>query len=151
MAHRESNFYTSYPSRTAELACNASHSGYFDNLKQYVGFGFNRYAEGVVDGITKDAADSRIFCFSEHKKKQMEKVKFGGESTLKGKQLHCLGYLMELAYDLALAPCDNVSSSPGFETCLRNFGRRNSGGAVTSLNRSQPISNRLRYNFHCVN
>ena len=84
--------------------------------------------EGVVDGITKDAADGGIFRFSERKKKQMEKVKFGGESTLKGKQLHCLGYLMELAYDLALAPRDNVSSSPGFETCLGNFGRGNSGG-----------------------
>jgi len=33
-----------------------------------------------------------------------------------------VGYLCELAYDLALTPSDNVSQSPGFETPLGVFG-----------------------------
>ena len=118
---RESKFYTSYPSKTAELGCDASRRGYFDNLEQRVAFGFDWATEGAIDGLTADAADGGIFHFSEGKKKRIERVNFQGENTLKGKQLHCLGYLMELAYDLALASRDNVSSSPGFETCIGFF------------------------------
>ena len=84
--------------------------------------GFNRASEGVIDGLTADAADGGIFHFSEGKKKRIEKVNFQGENTLKGKQLHCIGYMIELAHDLALSPRDNASSSPGFETCLGIFG-----------------------------
>jgi hypothetical protein len=38
------------------------------------------------------------------------------------KQLHMVGYLCELVYNLALAPGENVSQSPGFETPLGVFG-----------------------------
>jgi len=39
-----------------------------------------------------------------------------------GKRIACEydeGGLVELAYDLAISPLDNVSESPGFESCLR--------------------------------
>ena len=29
-----------------------------------------------------------------------------------------IAYLIELAYDLAISPLDNISESPGFESCL---------------------------------
>jgi hypothetical protein len=47
---------------------------------------------------------------------------FRGCSTLEEKQLHMVGYLFELAYNLMIAPQDNVSRSPGFESCLGIFG-----------------------------
>mmetsp|Transcript_37431 Transcript_37431/g.87063 ORF Transcript_37431/g.87063 Transcript_37431/m.87063 type:complete len:89 (-) Transcript_37431:179-445(-) len=50
------------------------------------------------------------------------KVKFPGCVTLHEKQLHMVGYLFELHYDLLLEPSRNVSASPGFETCLGIFG-----------------------------
>ena len=81
---RESKFYTSYPSKTAELACDASRRGYFDNLEQLVAFGFDWATEGAIDGLTADAADGGIFDFSEGKKKRIERVNFQGENTLKG-------------------------------------------------------------------
>ena len=54
--------------------------------------------------------------------KRVDKVKFAGCSTRRDKQLHMVGYLLELGYDLLLAQQDNVSQSPGFETCLGVFG-----------------------------
>jgi hypothetical protein len=49
-------------------------------------------------------------------------VNFLGAKDLEAKQLHMVGYLCELVYDLALAPDQNVSQSPGFETPLGIFG-----------------------------
>ena len=43
-------------------------------------------------------------------------------NRLRDKQLHMVGYLFELFYDLMIAPRNNVSCSPGFETCLGIFG-----------------------------
>ena len=44
---------------------------------------------------------------------------------LQDKQLHMVGYLFELFYDLMIAPRHNVSQSPGFETPLGVFGGGN--------------------------
>ena len=54
--------------------------------------------------------------------KRIGAVAFAGCSTLEEKQLHMVGYLFELAYDLMISPTDNVSRSPGFETPLGIFG-----------------------------
>jgi len=45
-----------------------------------------------------------------------------GCSTLEEKQLHMVGCLFELVYDLMPPPLDNASRSPGFETPLVIFG-----------------------------
>jgi hypothetical protein len=49
-------------------------------------------------------------------------VNFANTKDLEAKQLHMVGYLCELVYDLALSPGDNVSQSPGFDTPLGIFG-----------------------------
>jgi hypothetical protein len=49
-------------------------------------------------------------------------INFANAKDLKAKQLQMVGYLCELVYDLALAPGDNVSQLPGFETPLGVFG-----------------------------
>ena len=38
-------------------------------------------------------------------------------ASFKEKQLRMAGYLFELVYDLLISPRDNVSESPGFESC----------------------------------
>ena len=49
-----------------------------------------------------------------------------GANGIREKQLHMIGYLSELVYNAAIAPDNNVSSSPGFETPLGIFkGRKN--------------------------
>ena len=40
------------------------------------------------------------------------------------KQLNMVSFLWEIFYDLALAPGDNVSRSPGFERYLSDFWSR---------------------------
>ena len=52
----------------------------------------------------------------------VSRVNFRGAESLLAKKLHCVGYLAELAYGLLLAPADDVSVNPGFETCLGIFG-----------------------------
>ena len=42
----------------------------------------------------------------------------GATGTLGEKQLHLVGYLMELSYDLCIALKNNVSENPGFESFL---------------------------------
>ena len=49
-------------------------------------------------------------------------VNFLNAKDLEAKQLHMVGCLCELVCDLALAPGNNVSQSPGFETPLGVFG-----------------------------
>ena len=45
--------------------------------------------------------------------------------TMQQKQLNMVGYLLEIFYDLALSPGDNVSENPGFERYLLDFSREN--------------------------
>jgi hypothetical protein len=54
---------------------------------------------------------------------ELRKRSRGGE--FQEKQLHLVGYLFELCYDLALSPNDNVSQNPGFETFIGEFGNKN--------------------------
>ena len=53
---------------------------------------------------------------------KLGKLKLAGCSTIENKQLHMLGYLFELFYDLMIPPSANVSRSPELESCLGIFG-----------------------------
>jgi hypothetical protein len=54
--------------------------------------------------------------------KRISAINLANVKDLKAKQLHMVGDLYELVYALALAPGDNVSQSPDFETPLGIFG-----------------------------
>jgi len=56
-----------------------------------------------------------------YQKYKIGKIKFRGYTELKKKQIIMITYLAELAYDIAISARDNVSDSPGFETCLGIF------------------------------
>ena len=49
---------------------------------------------------------------------KIQAVNFRGAMTLEAKQMHMIGYLFKLAYDLCIDSIANVSLNPGFETCL---------------------------------
>ena len=49
-------------------------------------------------------------------------IEFAGCTTTPDKQLHMVGHLLELAYNIPFKPSANVSRSPGFETALEIFG-----------------------------
>ena len=65
---------------------------------------------------------SGIFIWTPEMLQRISTVNFANSKDIKAKQLHMVGYLCELVYDLGLAPGDNVSQSPGFETPLGIFG-----------------------------
>ncbi len=80
---------------------------------------------GVVCASTEalhQTDGSGIFVWSKEMLERICAVNFQKAKDLEAKQLHMVGYLCELVYDLALTPDDNVSQSPGFETPLGIFG-----------------------------
>jgi hypothetical protein len=112
-------FNKAYPSRTAPEPQPTLQLGYFEDLQQYCGLGFSR-SENIE--ALHQADGHGIFVWSEEIIERIGAVNFANAKDLKAKQLHMVGYLCELVYDLALAPGDNVSQSPGFETPLGVFG-----------------------------
>ena len=115
---RRSNFYNSYASNSVELADNGLRRGKFENLQMFVGIGFHKLLKGK---LTHDLEDGGIFHFDKQTKKSIDGVKFSGNQRLQQKQLHMLGYLWELVYDLCIAPSANISTNPGFESVVGQF------------------------------
>jgi hypothetical protein len=115
-----SKFYKAYPSTTAPEPELQLQRGDFEDLKQYCGLGFSRKQN--IEALHRTDG-SGIFVWSKEMLELIGKVNFANANDLKAKQLHMVGYLCELVYDLVLTPDDNVSQSPGFETPLGIFGR----------------------------
>ena len=113
---RKSKFYSSYPSKAVEIADKTGQLGYFEDLEFYVGIGFDKLRKG---SLLKDCVkNGGIFHFDKATNTKINAVNFRGNSRLENKQLNMLSYLWELAYDLCIAPADNVSGNAGFEVLL---------------------------------
>jgi hypothetical protein len=101
------------------LADEHARKGKFENLQMFVGIGYKKLLKFK---LTHDfETQGGIFFFDATINKKIEAVKFSGSDRLGQKQLHMLGYLWELSYDLCIAPSSNISSNPGFETVLGIF------------------------------
>lgn len=74
----------------------------------------------TVSVLTSRDTATGLFVWSDDAMGHLETLWHGQLGT--SKQLHMVGYLFELIYDLMLAPDDNVSCSPGFESPLGIFG-----------------------------
>jgi hypothetical protein len=111
---RRSKFYNSYPTKGSAHGSNLTNQrrGYFDNLRLYCGLGFNRLTPGHRELFAKEAG---VLSWDEKTLRRLENAKVGGDTHITKKQLHMVGYLFELCYDLAIPPENNVSESPGFE------------------------------------
>ena len=115
----KTNFYRSYPSRNSEStkSSDTGRSGWFENLQQYVGIGINKNCEDARC-LIKDVEEGGVFCFDKDTRTCIDKLNYKKDNnrvSIRDKQKDMLGYLWELAYDLCIAPSNNVSESPGFE------------------------------------
>ena len=119
-----SNFYMRFPTKESPNKMGPRHlKGFFDNLSLKVAAGFDRTDAAAVAHLCAVEEGKRIFFWSTQVLEHMGRCKFSGSTTLPEKQLHMIGYLIELVYDLCLSPAANVSESPGFEAALGIFGR----------------------------
>jgi hypothetical protein len=88
----------------------------------FFGVVFDPTDAAAVDFICAPNPATGIFYWSEETLTRLGNINFSGDGSLRAKQLHAVGYLLELYYDLLISPIDNISRSPGFETCLGIFG-----------------------------
>ena len=103
-------FYASYPGRKAPRSALAK--GYFEHLSLHAGLVFK-----IGDEEAKTA-----LCSADDKKGLLYWSPTVMSKVTKDKQLHMVGYLFEMLYDLMIAPNANVSQSPGFESFLHIYG-----------------------------
>ena len=114
-----SRFYLRYPTKSSARCKSSSRKGYFDNLTQYVALGFDIDLNNERgETLTIDMSENGIFSFDENKKKRIDVLKFRGRNTTTQKRVDVIAYLIELCYDIAISPANNVSQNPGFESCL---------------------------------
>jgi hypothetical protein len=117
-----SEFYTSYPDRSCMMDTSVSgvRRGFFDDLAICVGIGFDHSNTEAV-GLLCHTTDG-IFLWPPDVIDSIGRGSFNNSSSLEEKQLHMVGYLLELALDLMISPKNCVSQSPGFESCLHIYG-----------------------------
>ena len=113
-----SRFYLRYPSKTSARKKSSRRKGHFENLRQYIALGFEVGNEDVGRMVTAGFDEGGIFSFEDNEKKNIDAQKRSGRGTTMLKKIDMIAYLVELAYDLAISPVDNVSQNPGFESCL---------------------------------
>ena len=118
---RKSAFYSYFPDKDSG-ATSLVKRGYFSNLQQLVGLGFDRSDSAAVTVLCSSDPSEGIFLWPSSVLAHIANVNFAGCPKIEDKQLRMVGYLTELFYDLMIAPQSNVSRSPGFEGCLGIFG-----------------------------
>ena len=109
---RENAFYSKYPSR---LAGDAPPTGgvYFEQLTHSVGMAFDRNDTASIEQLCNTKGG--VFHWGKVELAKIKASNIKGAHTLKEKQLHFVGFAMELFYDLLLSPSLNISQAPGYE------------------------------------
>ena len=126
-AQSSSNFYFFYPSLASARSSSGTKRGAFERLDQLVAAGFAPTST-AAQTMDKDWKEGGLLILSDEDKEQIKK-KFGRVSELQKFQDIC-AYQLEYGYDLAIAPGNNVSESPGFESVLGVFGGDDKSSAV---------------------
>mmetsp|Transcript_11258 Transcript_11258/g.19944 ORF Transcript_11258/g.19944 Transcript_11258/m.19944 type:complete len:198 (+) Transcript_11258:449-1042(+) len=107
-----STFYDTFPARNSPRAQRIG-SKSWEHLEQHVAAGFNPN-DPVISEFKKDYDDGGLCFFSSAEIQKVRQISMNGREE--NQKIFCIvAYLFELAYDLALDPRKNVSSSPGFE------------------------------------
>lgn len=112
----KSLFYTYYTHKTEGHGADDLRRGYFEDLVMYVGLAFSE-SNGIEHLLDEREG---VFVWSERTLKKLRETNAKGMST-KEKKMHLVSYMLELMYDLLLAPSKNVSVSFGFELFLGMF------------------------------
>ena len=71
--------------------------------------------------ISSDYEEVGIFIYNANENKRINASNKAGRNTTALKRIDVIAYLIELVYDLAISPVDNVSENPGFESCLNIY------------------------------
>jgi hypothetical protein len=109
-----------YTESTVQVS-NDIHRGHFQDLSQYVGLGFNRTQEGVVEKLCSPNPSKGIFHWSDSTRHLVERTNFKDSDVFEDKQLHFVGYLMETCHGMLICESHNVSKSLGFELPMGIF------------------------------
>ena len=95
--------------------------GSFESLTQVIAAGFDRSHE-VASYLDRDVSEGGLLLLTADDKKNIK----SSMSNLKCRDItkfhHILAYQVELGYDLAISPDNNISKSPGFESVLGVIG-----------------------------
>lgn len=106
---RKKKFYQTYPLKTVHNpVADSIRRGYFDNLRQVVALAVDRRRPSWRLALQ----DGKIFVWPREVVEQLKKKKRNIEIEM----MDALTLLIENAYDVCIAPRDNVSTSPGFES-----------------------------------
>ena len=115
-------FYGSYPSTEATNVPSGVRRGSFEHLNMVIGVGYDQNDARKVKVIVATDPSEGILQWPQPLLKRIRNTNIPGTTSLEQKQLHVFNYFFELAYELMLSPDDDVSSSPGFESCgLKSF------------------------------
>ena len=112
-------FYRLYPSKESPRA-NSKRRGHFESLIQVVAAGFDPKSEHV-ENLDKHYKNGGVLILTKDEERLIKSSMKNLKCTAKVKFNHMLAYLMEMGYDLTLAPGDVVSANPGFESVLGVF------------------------------
>ena len=115
-----SKFYRRWPSRLALRESNSCAKGHFEHLRQLVAVGFDSDAQ-QLQYLDQDWTKGGILVLSERHQKHIDKSMNHLKCSRMVKYQHALGYIIELGYNLALAPDNDESDNPGFESLLGVF------------------------------
>jgi hypothetical protein len=94
-------FYTAYPNHESTVqVSNVIHQGHFQDLTQYVGLGFERTQEGIVEKLCSPDPSKGIFHWSKSTRHLVERTNFKDSDVFEDKQLHFVGYLTETCHGM---------------------------------------------------
>ena len=116
-ATASSHFYRVFLFLSSPRASKQGKKGTLESLTQVIvaGFGQNREVASLLD---RDVADGGLLLLTANEKKSVQTSMKNLNCTEITKFHHILAYQIELGYDLAISPDNNVSMSPGFEAVL---------------------------------
>lgn len=115
----KSDFYLWYPTKTSARATSKSKRGLFDSLTQYIAGGWDPNCAAAAS-INKSYEDGGVMVLNESDKSKINaSMRQTPDSHFKFRSF--LAYQLELGYDLAISPSDNVSGSFGFESFVGLF------------------------------
>jgi hypothetical protein len=116
------DFYAAYPQRSAMNVVPEVQDGWWDELDQCVGLFFDRSDKAAMKALCDTNATRGLLSWRPIHMQRIRLINFRGEGiTVQDKQLHMVGYLFELIFDLMIPSSTNLSTMPGFETPLGVF------------------------------
>jgi hypothetical protein len=114
----KSHFYFLYPSKTSPRNGATGTKGSFENLVQLIAAGFERESTAAAK-LDRDWKEGGLLILSDEMKEKIRSRGGMGNSLSHIQKFQDIcAYQMELGYDLAINPNNNVSQNPGFESVL---------------------------------